>query len=131
MPELIEPVIAAFCALIVVVWLPAALLIAAEFVKVPLALIAIEPEAVVAVRLAEVVTSPPYTVIGPAIEVATGMVIAALLVELPMVSDDEVDEMVTPASETAAPNAVAPVGGSIVLVPVPARLTTVGVGLFA
>ena len=59
MPELIEPVIAAFWALIMVVWLPAALLIAAELVKVPFALMAIEPVVVVAVRLADVVTSPP------------------------------------------------------------------------
>lgn len=69
--------------------------------------------------------------IGPAIEVATGSVIAELLVELPMVSAVEVEEIVMPASEKAEPNAVAPVGGSIVLVPVPARFAIVVANLFA
>lgn len=58
-PELIDPVNAALSAFIVVGWLPAALLIAAELVNRPFELIAIEPADVVAVRFAEFVTSPP------------------------------------------------------------------------
>ena len=58
-PELIEPVSAALSALIVVGWLPPALLIAAELVNRPFELIEIEPVEPVAVRLAELVTSPP------------------------------------------------------------------------
>jgi hypothetical protein len=130
-PELIEPVSAAFSALIVVGWFPAALLIAAELVNRPFELIAIVPFAVVAVSANELVTSPPWTVIGPAIEVALPKVIEAVLVLEPMVRAVEVDAIVKLAVETAAPNEVAPVGGSMVFEPVPARLKRVKVGLYA
>ena len=96
------PVIAALSALIVVGWLPAALLIAAEPVKVPFELMAIEPVDVVAVSAAETVTSPPEMVIGPAIEVALPEVIAAVLVLEPRVSELDVDEMVTLVVSRAA-----------------------------
>jgi hypothetical protein len=128
-PELIEPVIAAFWALMVVGWLPAALLIAAELVKVPFELMAIEPFAVVAVMLVETVTLPPLIVIGPAIEVALAEVIAALFVADPTVRADEVEAIVKLAVETAAPKEVAPVGGSRVFAPVPANSKAVKLGL--
>ena len=54
-----------------------------------------------------------------------------MLVEEPTVSAVEVLEIVTAAVVTAAPKLVAPVGGSMVLVPVPARLRRVNEGLYA
>ena len=110
-------------------WFPAALLIAAVLVKVPFELMVIEPFAVVAVRFAELVTSPPLTVIGPAIEVAFAKVIAAVFVAEPMVKELEVEPTVKLAVETAAPNSVDATGGSMVLEPVPASSRAVRVGL--
>jgi hypothetical protein len=130
-PELIEPVMAAFCALTAVGWFPPALLMAAELVNVPFELIVIDPDAVVAVRAAETVTSPPLIVIGPAIDVATADVIAAVFVLEPMVKAEDVDEKLRPAVDIAAANSAAPGAGSIVLAPVPFRANALKSGLFS
>ena len=126
-PELIVLVIAALFALMVVAWLPFALLMAAESVKVPFELMVIEPVAVSAV---DTVTSPPEMLIGPAIDVALPEVIAAVLVLEPSVSELDVDEMVTLVVSRAAAKALEPLTGSMVFEPDPARFSKVNDGLF-
>jgi hypothetical protein len=102
---------------------------AAELVNVPFELMAMEPFEVVAVKAVDTVTLPPLIVIGPAIEVALAKVIAAVFVADPTVRADEFEAIVKLAVDTAAPNEVAPVGGSSVFEPVPASSKAVKLGL--